>query len=263
MLAYLDDNLGRLFDFLRSSPLSNNTYIMITSDNGPEMLDGEQITAKKVRMPSGMMGFKHSNYEGGTRGFLGVAGPGVPAGVIDSTLLHAVDVVPTITQLAGLGSNAEAVERATRMSARSHRQASETAEFIAANVTAGGDNTQVYKAVDGTHLVEPTTLQQWDGISFAHLLVASSKAEATGDAAMAQEATAGAGSTSRSQAINSAKGELNIDDEEPGDARADGNPASPYRGDALASAQQRGRYLFLMTRRCWEPDSVPEVAENR
>jgi hypothetical protein len=56
------------------------------------------------RMPSGMRGFKKSVEEGGIRGFLGVKGPGVQAGVVDSTLLDVTDVLPTLAQLAGLPS---------------------------------------------------------------------------------------------------------------------------------------------------------------
>jgi arylsulfatase A-like enzyme len=42
MLQYLDDVLGRLFDFLESSPLGKNTYVMIMSDNGPQLLVDEK-----------------------------------------------------------------------------------------------------------------------------------------------------------------------------------------------------------------------------
>jgi arylsulfatase A-like enzyme len=39
---YLDDVLGRLFDFLESSPLGKNTFVMIMSDNGPQLLLDEK-----------------------------------------------------------------------------------------------------------------------------------------------------------------------------------------------------------------------------
>jgi arylsulfatase A-like enzyme len=42
MLQYLDDVLGRLFSFLESSPLGKNTYVMIMSDNGPQLLLDEK-----------------------------------------------------------------------------------------------------------------------------------------------------------------------------------------------------------------------------
>lgn len=58
--------------------------------------------ALQVRMPSGMQGYKRAVEEGGIRNFLGVQGPGVQAGVIDSTLLDVTDVLPTMVELAGL-----------------------------------------------------------------------------------------------------------------------------------------------------------------
>jgi hypothetical protein len=39
------------------------------------------------RMPSGLTGTKSEVFEGGVRNFLAVQGPGVQAGVTDSTLL--------------------------------------------------------------------------------------------------------------------------------------------------------------------------------
>jgi arylsulfatase A-like enzyme len=44
MLEYMDDVLGRLFDYVEGSPLRDNTYIMIMGDNGSELFDGEKIT---------------------------------------------------------------------------------------------------------------------------------------------------------------------------------------------------------------------------
>jgi arylsulfatase A-like enzyme len=44
MLEYMDDMLGRLFDYIEASPLRDNTYIMIMGDNGSELFDGEKTT---------------------------------------------------------------------------------------------------------------------------------------------------------------------------------------------------------------------------
>lgn len=49
-----------------------------------------------------MQGWKKSVEEGGIRNFLAVHGPGVPAGVVDSTLTSITDVLPTMCSLAGL-----------------------------------------------------------------------------------------------------------------------------------------------------------------
>lgn len=53
------------------------------------------------RMPSGMQGYKRDVEEGGVRNYLAVKGPGVQAGVIDSTLTDIADILPTLAALAG------------------------------------------------------------------------------------------------------------------------------------------------------------------
>uniref|UniRef100_A0A383WE69 Sulfatase N-terminal domain-containing protein n=1 Tax=Tetradesmus obliquus TaxID=3088 RepID=A0A383WE69_TETOB len=103
MLEWLDGIYGRLFSFLESSPLGRNTYVMIMSDNGPQLLFGEKDGLNKMRrMPSNMEGAKSLPYDGGIRNFLAVHGPGVQAGVVDSTLLGLVDILPTVADLAGV-----------------------------------------------------------------------------------------------------------------------------------------------------------------
>lgn len=143
-LEYMDDVLGRLFDYIDSSPLRNNTYVLLMSDNGSELFDGERRNklvrphahapactlvqraapllklmtlpaccgaapprrVPQVRMPSGMLDFKRSVREGGVRNFLAVQGPGVQAGVVDSTLVHINDILPTVADLADVPSDA-------------------------------------------------------------------------------------------------------------------------------------------------------------
>uniref|UniRef100_A0A383VTG9 Sulfatase N-terminal domain-containing protein n=1 Tax=Tetradesmus obliquus TaxID=3088 RepID=A0A383VTG9_TETOB len=101
MLQYLDDVLGRMFSFLESSPLGRNTYVMIMSDNGPQLLVDEKEQQER-RIPSKMQGSKSLANEAGIRNFLAVAGPGVPGGVIDSSLLGLPDILPTMADLASV-----------------------------------------------------------------------------------------------------------------------------------------------------------------
>jgi hypothetical protein len=54
------------------------------------------------RMPSQMQFSKGSIFEGGVRNMLAVQGPGIEAGVIDSTLVDTRDVLPTIAELASI-----------------------------------------------------------------------------------------------------------------------------------------------------------------
>jgi arylsulfatase A-like enzyme len=50
MLEYMDDVLGRLFDYVEGSPLRDNTYIMIMGDNGSELFDGERTTEGNLQV---------------------------------------------------------------------------------------------------------------------------------------------------------------------------------------------------------------------
>jgi len=49
-----------------------------------------------------MLGGKSDITEGGIRNFLAVRGPGVPHGIVDSTLMDVTDVLPTIADIAGI-----------------------------------------------------------------------------------------------------------------------------------------------------------------
>lgn len=54
MTEYLDDVLGRLIDYLDSSPLGESTYLMIMSDNGPQLLTDERRDQEVSRRGSGL-----------------------------------------------------------------------------------------------------------------------------------------------------------------------------------------------------------------
>ncbi|KAF6255124.1 alkaline-phosphatase-like protein [Scenedesmus sp. NREL 46B-D3] len=102
-LEYMDEVLGRLFDYLKTSGLDKSTYVMLMSDNGAAMLPNERSTVDRLkRIPSGMLGEKSDIWEGSIRNFLAVRGPGVARGVIDSTLTDLTDILPTIADLAGI-----------------------------------------------------------------------------------------------------------------------------------------------------------------
>ncbi|KAF8055990.1 rhbg [Scenedesmus sp. PABB004] len=129
-LAYLDDLLGRVLGALEATGLTNSTLVLITSDNGalqshsarearpprcgrrapcrrparpasrPSVPPAAPRRRAQARMPSLMAGQKSTVLEGGVRTFLAARGPGVPAGEVDSTLLSASDVLPTLAELA-------------------------------------------------------------------------------------------------------------------------------------------------------------------
>ncbi|WIA18227.1 hypothetical protein OEZ85_009698 [Tetradesmus obliquus] len=110
-LAYLDEVLGGIFDFVAASPkLAGNTYIMLTGDNGPGLPLVSDPLERLRRLPSGMQGDKTAaalgtfptaaGSEGSLRNHLAVWGPGVPSGATDDTLLTLADVLPTMAELA-------------------------------------------------------------------------------------------------------------------------------------------------------------------
>ncbi len=93
MVSNIDQNLGRLFESLRSLELDSNTVVIFLTDNGPQQL----------RYTAGLRGRKGSVYEGGIRVpcFMRIPWltPG-PAG-IDVPAAH-IDILPTILSLCGI-----------------------------------------------------------------------------------------------------------------------------------------------------------------
>lgn len=264
MLEYMDDVLGRLFEYLDGSAFKQDTYVMVMSDNGSEMFLGElpkskvsnppaaaaepcmvpcrlspdthlltcgctmvtqrvayaaaiasacaaalnllmtgessctliaalsawssthslrsptpnvsachacmpaaAVWLRPQRMPSRMQGYKRDVEEGGVRNYLTISGPGVQAGVIDSTLTDITDILPTIAALAGISENA-------------------------------------------------LPHKPWDGISLQNLVLAGDEA-----------------------------------------------PSSGRRGTSKATQQQLERFVFSMGPMCWDANSVPKLAGDR
>lgn len=160
--------------------------------------------ALQVRMPSNMQGNKNKANEGGIRTFLAVNGPGVAAGVIDSTLLQAPDLLPTVADLAGL----KRADKATRLNPTGALNPTQSPQTL----TPGPANVNVNPAAQ---------TPEWDGLSFAHLLVPAEGAPAQSEG------------------------------------------GSGYRGDVLATAQQRERHVFALSAHCWSSDAVAKLNRNR
>ncbi|NOQ77390.1 MAG: sulfatase-like hydrolase/transferase [Methylococcaceae bacterium] len=139
MVEYMDDQIGRVFDYLKEIGEYDNTIVIFISDNGAEGNDLRGMIAGKV----GSLGFLHAmnNFaenghnslgrkgtyaeygpawaqvsmapfriykgwvsEGGIRSPLIVSGPGVKgAGKLNKkAVLHTMDIAPTILELAGI-----------------------------------------------------------------------------------------------------------------------------------------------------------------
>ncbi|HAK97417.1 MAG TPA: N-acetylgalactosamine-6-sulfatase [Planctomycetes bacterium] len=102
VLEEYDRQMGRLLDGLAQLGIAGNTLVLFTGDNGPAPTYGRRRTG-------GLRGSKLSLYEGGIREPLLVWWPGhAPAGhVNDSTVLAAVDLLPSLCKVAGASIPAE------------------------------------------------------------------------------------------------------------------------------------------------------------
>lgn len=93
MLDNQDWNVSRVLTKLRQLGVEDNTIIVYFSDNGPN----------SWRFNGGMKGRKGSTDEGGVRSVCYVRWPGrLPAGHTVSQIAAAIDLLPTLTSLAGI-----------------------------------------------------------------------------------------------------------------------------------------------------------------
>src|SRR5262245_175743 len=94
MCENIDDNVGRLLAALKDQMLDQNTIVVYFSDNGPN----------GPRWNGGMKGRKGSSDEGGVRSPLLVRWPAkVKPGTVVTPIAAAVDLYPTLIDLAGVG----------------------------------------------------------------------------------------------------------------------------------------------------------------
>ncbi len=105
MVEELDYYLGQVFDYLDETEdprwpghkLSENTYLIFTSDNGGMEGHPGEIYTDNYPLDRG----KISAMEGGTRVPLIVTGPGIPAGVKTEVMVNGLDFYPTILSWVG------------------------------------------------------------------------------------------------------------------------------------------------------------------
>lgn len=99
----LDDNVGRILEKLDQEGLTNNTAVILTSDNGGFINRSEgQVVTSNAPLRSG----KGSLYEGGVRVPLIVHWPGITAaGSTSDEPVATMDLYPTILEMAGLSGD--------------------------------------------------------------------------------------------------------------------------------------------------------------
>lgn len=93
----LDWSVGRILEAIRAAGIDENTLVLFTSDNGPFLSYGDHA-GSAVPLREG----KLTTFEGGMRVPCVVRWPGrVPAGRTCDEIVSTLDVLPTVTALAG------------------------------------------------------------------------------------------------------------------------------------------------------------------
>jgi arylsulfatase A len=101
-VSFLDAQVGRLMAALDAQGLSENTVVLFTSDNGPDVWRCNELTARSYGTSYPLAGHKRQLFEGGIRvpgmvRWTGRIRPGVSR-VPNST----IDLMPTLCDLAGV-----------------------------------------------------------------------------------------------------------------------------------------------------------------
>ena len=95
-IEHIDAEVGRLLNTLDELKLSDNTYVIYTTDNGP-WLQFKHHGGSAGPLRDG----KGTTFEGGQRVPCLIRGPGVPSGTICNQLASTIDLLPTIAKLSG------------------------------------------------------------------------------------------------------------------------------------------------------------------
>ena len=93
-IEHIDSEVGRLLDKLDELKLTDNTYVIYTTDNGP-WLQFKHHGGSAGPLREG----KGTTFEGGQRVPCLIRGPGVPAGTVCEELTGTIDVLPTIAAI--------------------------------------------------------------------------------------------------------------------------------------------------------------------
>ena len=98
VIEHMDAEVGRIVKTVKELGLSDNTYVIYTSDNGPWLpFKNHGGSAKPLRAGKG------TTYEGGQRVPCVMWAPGrIPAGTETDAILGTIDLIPTFAKLAGV-----------------------------------------------------------------------------------------------------------------------------------------------------------------
>ena len=109
MIDSLDWQIGKLIAFLEATDdprnpghkLIDNTYIMVSSDNGGSVHAGTITGMEACADNSPLRDGKKSMFEGGLRIPFIIQGPGIEAGSVNQTPINLIDMLPTYVAMAG------------------------------------------------------------------------------------------------------------------------------------------------------------------
>lgn len=95
-IEHIDTEIGRLLQTLDETGVSENTFVIFTSDNGP-WLPFKHHGGSAGPLRDG----KGTTFEGGQRVPCLIRGPGIPPGTVCDALTGTIDVLPTIAAIIG------------------------------------------------------------------------------------------------------------------------------------------------------------------
>lgn len=102
-VSQMDHEVGRILATLDELGLRDDTFVMFTSDNGPETLNRYRGAARSYGSPGVLRGMKLHVYEGGIRVPGIVRWPGVTEpGTVVQDAVSGVDLLPTLCGAAGV-----------------------------------------------------------------------------------------------------------------------------------------------------------------
>ncbi|MFP4353764.1 MAG: sulfatase-like hydrolase/transferase [Phycisphaerae bacterium] len=101
MMYSVDQSLGAIREQLTASGLAGDTVVVFLSDNGGLSTSAGNFDAPAI-MNSPLQSGKGHMYEGGLRGPMVVAGPGISGAMTTDALVTNSDLYPTLIELAGL-----------------------------------------------------------------------------------------------------------------------------------------------------------------
>jgi arylsulfatase A-like enzyme len=96
VIEEIDWSVGQILNALRREGLDKNTYVLFTSDNGPWAIFNENAGSAGL-----LFGAKGTSYEGGVRVPAIFWGPGRVKPAVVSQMGSTLDVLPTLSALAG------------------------------------------------------------------------------------------------------------------------------------------------------------------